>query len=133
MPAMLWDIYWLYAQGYDVPENILYQYNKSAIILENNGQTSSRKHTKHKNIRYYFVTNSIEKYELSLEWFTTGYMIGYFMTKPNQGVAFKRFQYRMMVVTEAQEPVPGHAKIDREYQVSEYDQKAARNVNPAHK
>ena len=58
--------YWLDTQGYDVFENIVYQDNKSDIILEKNGNYSSSKRTKHINIRYYFITYRIEKYELSL-------------------------------------------------------------------
>ena len=67
MPAIILTIYWLDAQGYDVLENIIYQGNNSAIILKNNGKDSSSKRTKYINIRYYFVTDLIEKYELSLD------------------------------------------------------------------
>jgi hypothetical protein len=35
------------AQGYQVQDNILFQDNKSAILLEKNGKASSSKHTKH--------------------------------------------------------------------------------------
>ena len=35
------------AQDYDVVENIIFQDNKSAILLEKNGKTSSGKRTKH--------------------------------------------------------------------------------------
>ena len=80
-------------------ENIIYQDNKHAIILENNGKASIGKHTNHINIRYYFVTDRIEKYELSLERCPTADMIGYFMTKPTQGAAFKRFWDQLMGVT----------------------------------
>ena len=33
IPAILWTIYWLDTQGYDVFYNIFFQDNKSAIIL----------------------------------------------------------------------------------------------------
>ena len=66
MPAVLWTRYWLDTQIYNVFENIVYQDNKSAIILENNGKASRSKRTKHINIRYYFVTDHIEKYEIYL-------------------------------------------------------------------
>jgi hypothetical protein len=45
------------AQGYKVNENIVYQDNQSAILLERNGKASSSKRTKHINIRYFFVTD----------------------------------------------------------------------------
>ena len=107
MPSALWSIYFLNAQGYDVFEKIIYQDNKSAIILEKNGKASSSKRTNHINIRYYFITYCIEKYELYLEWCPTSDMIGYFMTKPTQGAAIKRLWDQLMGVTEAQDPGPG--------------------------
>ena len=52
IPAVLWTRYWLGAQGYDVFENIVYQDNKSDIILGKNHKASIRNCTKHINIRY---------------------------------------------------------------------------------
>ena len=92
MPAVLWARYWLDTQVYDVFDNIVYQYNKSSILLENYNKASSSKRKNHINIRYYSVTNHIEKYELSLEWCPTADIIGGFMSKPTQGGVFKRFQ-----------------------------------------
>ena len=43
MPHMLWTRYFLEAQGYGIDENILYQDNMSAILLEKNGKKSSTK------------------------------------------------------------------------------------------
>ena len=71
MPDILWTRYWLDAQGYDAFENIVYQYNKINIVLENNGKASSRNLTNYMNIRYNFVTDIIEKCELFLEWCPT--------------------------------------------------------------
>ena len=52
MPQLLWTRYFLEAQGYDIKENILYQDNQSAMLLEKNGRASSGKRTRHVNIRY---------------------------------------------------------------------------------
>ena len=52
MPAVLWARYWLDTQVYDVFDNIVYQDNKSDMLLENNGKASSRKRKKHINIIY---------------------------------------------------------------------------------
>jgi hypothetical protein len=73
------------AQGYGVKENVLFQDNKSSILLEKNGKASSRKRTKHINIRYFFITNRVKKDEVSVVWCPTGDIIGYFATKPLQG------------------------------------------------
>ena len=51
MPVLLRTIYFLDAQGYNFFENIVYQDNKSAIILENNGKDSSSKRKKRIKIR----------------------------------------------------------------------------------
>ena len=79
MPVVLCTRYSLDAQGYDIFDHIVYQDNKSAIILENNSKSSSRKRMKHINTRYYFVTDFIERYELSTYWVPTSDIIGYFI------------------------------------------------------
>jgi hypothetical protein len=70
------------AQGYQVQDNILFQDNKSAILWEKNGKASSSKLTKHVNIRYFLITDRVDKGDVSLVWCLTGDMIGDFMTKP---------------------------------------------------
>ena len=60
-------------------------------------------------------------------------MIGDFITKPTQGVAFKRFRDHFMRVTEAQDTGPGKPKKYCKDQVSKYGQKAANNSSPTHK
>jgi hypothetical protein len=73
------------AQGYQGQNNILFQDNKSAILLSKNGNASSSKRTKHVNIWYFFITDRVDKGDVSLVWCPTGDMIGDFMTKPLQG------------------------------------------------
>jgi hypothetical protein len=89
-----------------VQENILYQDNQSAILLEKNGKASSSKRTKHINIRFFFVTDRIAQKELSVEWCPTGDMIADFMTKPTQGALFTKFRDQIMGV----KPVSGPSK-----------------------
>jgi hypothetical protein len=102
------------AQGYQVWDNILFQDNKSAILLEKNGKASSSKHTKHINIQYFFITDHVNKGNVSLVWCPTGDMIRDFMTKPQQGALFRKFRDQIMGVVPAQDPRPGKAitKID---------------------
>ena len=45
LPIVLWVKLFLEAQGYSIDENIIYQDNQSAILLENNGKKSSSKQT----------------------------------------------------------------------------------------
>jgi hypothetical protein len=96
MPAICWTRYFIQAQGYAVNENIVYQDNKSAILLETNGKASSSKRTKHINVRNFFVTDRVAKQELNVEWCPTGDMIADFMTKPLQGALFKKFSDLIM-------------------------------------
>jgi hypothetical protein len=92
MPSILWTRNFLKAKGYEVTENILYQDNKSSILLEKNGKASSSKRTRHISIRYFFVTDRIAKGELTVEWCPTADMIADFMTKPLQGATFRKFR-----------------------------------------
>jgi hypothetical protein len=59
MPAICWTRYFMKAQGYGVKDNVLFQDNKSSILLENNGKASSSKRTKHIDIRYLFITDHV--------------------------------------------------------------------------
>jgi hypothetical protein len=44
----------------------LYQGNKSAILLETNGKKSSGKRTRALNIRYFFLTDQVEKGKVTI-------------------------------------------------------------------
>jgi hypothetical protein len=81
-PAICWTRYFMKAQGYGVKDNVLFRDNKSSILLEKNGKALSSKHTKHINIRYFFITDCVKNEEVSVVWCPTGDMIGDFATKP---------------------------------------------------
>ena len=72
---ILWTRLFLEAQGYNVHENILYQDNRSAILLEKNGRRSSSKRTRALNIRYFFLTDQVAKGNLVIEHCSTEDMI----------------------------------------------------------
>ena len=57
----------------------MYQENQSAILLKNNGTTSSSRRTKHINIRYFFITDRIKNEELKIEYFPTDDMVADFL------------------------------------------------------
>ena len=52
MPSILWTRNFLNAQDYDFTENIIFQDNKSAILMNNNVKSSSGKR---KNILTYDI------------------------------------------------------------------------------
>jgi hypothetical protein len=100
---ILWTKLFLEAQGYTIEKNILYQDNKSAILLEENGKKSSSKRTRHLNIRYFFMTDQVEKGNVQIEYCPTDLMIGDFMTKPLQGQKFRDFRDDIMGIRQNQE------------------------------
>jgi hypothetical protein len=93
---ILWTKLFMEEQGYEIKKNILYQDNKSTILLENNGKKSSSKRTRAINIRYFFLTDQIEKGNLSIEYCPTSEMIGDFWSKPLQGKLFQKFKKQIM-------------------------------------
>jgi hypothetical protein len=107
VPTICWTRYFMKARGYGVKDNVLFQDNKSSIILEKNGKASSSKHTKHINIQYFFITVRVKKEEVSVIWCPTGDMIGDFTTKPLQGALFWKFRDQIMGVTPARDSGPG--------------------------
>jgi hypothetical protein len=82
MPAICWTRYFMKAQGYGVNDNVLFEDNKSSILLEKNRKASSSKRAKRINIRYFFINDHVKKDEVSVVWCPTGDMIGDFATKP---------------------------------------------------
>lgn len=95
---ILWTRLFMEAQGYPIEKNIIYQDNKSAILLEENGRKSAGKRSRALNIRYFFITDQVEKGNVRIEYCPTDDMIGDFMTKPLQGEKFRKF--RAMVLGE---------------------------------
>ena len=96
LAQILWTRLFMKAQGIEVSDNILYQDNKSAILLEKNGRASSSKRTKHIEIRYYYVADRIAKGDLTVVWCPTKKMIADFLTKPLQGRMFIQFRDVLM-------------------------------------
>jgi hypothetical protein len=92
MPMVLWTRQFMEGQGYTIEDNILYQDNQSAMLLEMNGQKSSTKRTRHLDIRYFFVTDRIRAKKLTVEYCPTGDMWADVFTKPLQGAAFIKFR-----------------------------------------
>ena len=104
MPVICWTQYFLKAQGYKVNDNILFQDNRSMMLLAKNGKASSTKHTKHINIWYFFITDRIAKGDLTVEWCLTREMVGDYMTKPLQGALFHKFHDQIMGMVSVQDP-----------------------------
>ena len=112
MLGVLWTRLFLEARDYGVKENIVFQDNKTAMLLENNGKASSGERTKHINMRNFFITDQIYKGQVKVVWCPTGDMTADFYTKPLQGAMFRNFREKIMGVVSQPDPVPGK-KMDR--------------------
>ena len=83
-------------QGYEVKDIILYQDNLSAVLLANNGKGSSRKRTRHLDVRFFFIKDRVGNGEVWLEYKTTTDLTADYFSKPSQGKAFRLFRDRVM-------------------------------------
>jgi hypothetical protein len=98
MTGIVWTRYFLEAQGFEIRDNVVYQDNQSAILLEKNGTASSGKRTRHVNIRYFFVKDRIDNGEVRVEYCPTEEMLADIFTKPLQGALFRKFRDRLLNV-----------------------------------
>jgi hypothetical protein len=106
MPQMLWTLYFLEAQGYKIENNILYQDNKSSILLETNGRGSSGKRTRHIDVRYFFIADRVKSGQIRIEHCPTGIMIADYFTKALQGALFVKL--RNMIMGNTDIPLPSN-------------------------
>eukprot|EP00804_Cyclotella_cryptica_P008907 CCRYP_012017-RA/>CCRYP_012017-RA protein AED:0.23 eAED:0.23 QI:0/0/0/0.75/0.33/0.25/4/0/1155 len=102
MSWIIWCKYFIEAQGYTIEQNVLYQDNKSTILLAMNGRWSSLKQTKHIKSRYFFL---IEQGELDVQHMPTEIMWSDILTKPKQGKAFREMRGMLMNVPEEYDDV----------------------------
>jgi hypothetical protein len=96
MTMILWTKLFLEEQGYKIDKNILYQDNKSTILLEENGWQSAGRRSRALNIRYYFVTDQVERKNLQIQYCPTDKMTADFMSKPLQGSKFRIFRQQIL-------------------------------------
>ena len=94
--AILWTKLFMEAQGYNIQDNILYQDNKSTILLLENGKRSSSKRTRAINIRYFFLTDQIEKGNVRVEYCPTKEMWADYMAKPLSGALEIKMRKKIM-------------------------------------
>ena len=93
---ILWTKHFMEAQGYTIEDNILYQDNKSTILLQGNGRKSAGKQSRALNMRYFFLTDQVEKGNLRITYCPIDNMTADYMTKPLQGEKFRKFRAEIM-------------------------------------
>ena len=110
LSMILWTRLFLEAQGYHVTDNVLHHDNESTIKLARNGRRSSSKQTRHIEIRYYFVTDHIERDRLRVSYCPTGDMLADYFSKPLQGSLFRKFRNLILNVSPKDELNVGHGE-----------------------
>ncbi len=84
LPTVQWAKSFMEDQGYDL-DNSIKEDNRSMILLMKNGRLSAGKHTKHLDIRYFYVRDLLERGIISIKHCNTEDMRADFFTKPIQG------------------------------------------------
>ena len=69
LKSIMWGLYFIQYQGYEVTKNILMQDNKSTILLANNSRFSSSKSTNHTKNIYFMIKDKIGKGEIIIQYF----------------------------------------------------------------
>ena len=88
IPYNLWLLMFLEGQGYGIKDNVVYQDNKSAILMETNGRNSCTGNSRHINVRYFFIKDRVDKGEVRVEYLPTSLMLADYFTKPLNGTQF---------------------------------------------
>ena len=83
-----WFRYFRIGQGEDPEEDLLFQDNTSCIRLHKNYPFSTRKGSKHVNVKCFFVVDKIEQKDVRMAHFPTEKIIADYSTKPTQGSLF---------------------------------------------
>jgi hypothetical protein len=86
---ILWSLYFLQEQGCGTTHAVIYQDNKSMILLETNGRMSSGKRTKHIKAKYFFVADKVANGKVVVKHVPTDKMWADVNTKPKQGLGFR--------------------------------------------
>ena len=96
LPQVLWTKQFLEEQGWKDSVTVVYQDDTSSILLERNGQSSNTKRTELMNIRYFYVTEQVEKKAVHVTHSPTEEMVGDFFMKPLQGSLFIKMRNYIM-------------------------------------
>ena len=96
LPYIICFRYFLEAQGYKIEKNILYQDNKSAILMERNGRNSCTGNSRHINVRYFWIKDRVDNKEVKVEYMPMKLMLADYFTKPLMGAQFRLLRSYIM-------------------------------------
>jgi hypothetical protein len=89
------------AQGFEIKANIVYRDNTSSMRLEEDGKASSGKRTHNFHMKFFYITNLINRNEIQIKYYPTKDMIADYMTKLLVGVKFEHFCKLIMNLSKA--------------------------------
>ena len=72
-------------QVYDIKNNVIYQDNELAILMEINGRNSCTGNSRHINIRYFWIKDRVDGNEIKIEYLPTHIMLADYYTKRHSG------------------------------------------------
>ena len=93
---IMWMKRFIENQGFYVNLNVIYQDNTSTIKLAENGKYSSGKRTRHFDIKYFYITDLINRKEVSIEYCSSNDMLADYHTKPLIGEKFEMIRNKIM-------------------------------------
>ena len=93
---VLWSKRFIEAQGFPLKATIIYRDNTSSMKLEENGRASASKRTRHFNIKYFYVTDLVQRKEFNLKYCPTDDMLADYFTKPLVGTKFVKMRKIIM-------------------------------------
>ena len=96
MAHIIWSKNFLEAQGIKLKPSTVLQDNESSMKLENNGQKSVGQRSRHINIRYFFITDQVEKGKIKIEYCPTDEIESDYMTKPLTGAKGAKHRNSLM-------------------------------------
>ena len=90
MPEVLWSLYFIQAQVYGVNYAEIHQDNVSSQMLETNGKFSISRKTKHIKAKFFFINSKVDSKEVKILDCPAGVMWADVLTKPLQGIEFRK-------------------------------------------
>jgi len=93
---ILWQKRFIEKQGFTLDGNIIFRNNTSSMKLEQNGHASTSEHTRHFDIRYFYITDLIQTKECEIKYCPTKEMVADYHTKPLMGAQFAKFHDKIM-------------------------------------
>ena len=111
---VLWTKRFIEWQNFKVKLNVVYQDNKSSMKLAKNALASTGKRTRHFDIKTFYVTDLIDRDEVTIKYCSTENMIADYMSKPVVRAKFCKFRDLIMNLSDVYHRVVQQECVGRE-------------------